>query len=133
VIDETGVASIPWTLFFNSIFTGDTGTSWTPIANSLTSTGTPTITGVYYKLSRNLVFYKITVTPATDTSAVAGTTYFSGFPLSMSGDGLVVAVAAASNLGVGLGVSSASAERIYTPAWTAATVPITLLGMMEAG
>lgn len=133
VIDQSGVATIPWTLFFNSIFTGDTGTAWTPTANNLTTTGAATITGVYYKLSQNLVYYKITITPGTDTSAVAGTTYFSNFPLAMRGDSFVLGVAAASNVGVGLGVSSSGSGRIYTPAWTGATVPITLIGIMEAG
>lgn len=129
LIDDEGFANLAWILFFNSLFEGDTGTTWTPTFVNLTQTGTPTITGRYYRLSRRIVYFAITVTPATNTSAVAGTTYIDNFPLTFSGDGVSFAVSG--NLGAGPGHVVASGNRIYVPSWTAVTVPLTVVGMCE--
>lgn len=91
VIDEGSLATLPWILFFNQVFSGDTGTDWTPSFTSLTETGTPTITGRYYKFGA-LVYFYVLVTPATDTSATAGTTYINNFPLDVTSDGACFAV-----------------------------------------
>lgn len=132
VIEENGIASGTWTLFFNSIFTGDTGTDWTPEFVNLGSTGTPTITGRYYRISRNLVYFRIVVTPATDTSSVAGLTYVQNFPLQMRGDGACFSLAPSSGTGGSIGVAAASSGRIFTPVWTSVTVPVIVVGMVEA-
>lgn len=130
VTDESRIATIPWTLFFNSMYNGDTGTSWTPTFVSLTSVGTPTFTGKYYKISQNLVYFTITVTPATNTSSVSGTTYVDNFPLDIFGHGACLAVG--SNTGTSAGMCNASTKRIYTPTWTTVAVPVTVVGMVEA-
>lgn len=126
--DEEGKPSLAWTIFFNQLFEGDTGESWVPTFTSLTETGTPTITGRYYRLGRIVLFF-ITIIPGTNTSAIAGTTFVNNFPLTFAGDGPVFAVSG--NLGDGPGHIVASNNRIYTPTWTAVTVPLTLIGFAE--
>lgn len=123
--------TIPWTLFFDSTFRGDQGTDWTPNFVNLSSTGTPTITGRYYQLSGQIVYFRITVTPATNTSATAGTTYVDNFPLNIAFDGACLAMAGTTGSNAGHVV--ASTQRIYVPTWTNVTVPVTVTGMAEAG
>lgn len=126
IADKEGYPDIPWINFFNQIFTGDTGTSWTPTFTSLGSTGTPTITGVYYKIGP-LCYFNVTITPATDTTSTAGVTYCD-LPLTARGNGPVFALSG--NAG-GIGMINASQGRAYPPAWSAVTVPVTLIGVYE--
>lgn len=126
--NQEGKANLPWILFFNQLYEGDSGTIWTPTFQSLSSTGTPTITGIYYTISSYLKLFKITITPATDTTSTAGTTYCDNFPLAENGIGFCVAVGGA--LGIGTGIVNSTG--IYTPDWTAATVPVTIWGLVEA-
>lgn len=129
--DENGTLSMPWLLFFNQTFNGDSGTSWTPTFTGLTEVGgSATITGRYYKISNYLCYFNILVTPVTNTSAVASTTYVNNFPLTSSANGVCATVT--STLGGGLGIVQASSNRIYVPAWTTVTTPINVLGIVEA-
>lgn len=130
IADQSGKASLAWILFFQNQFNGDAGTSWTPTFQNLTTTGTPTIRGKYFKLSKYLTYFSVNITPATDVSATAGTTYIDNFPLTINNDGVVFAVTG--NLGDGPGHVVASNNRIYIPSLSAVTVPITLVGLMEA-
>jgi len=125
---ETGFATLPWLLFFNQCFAGDAGTSWTPTFTSLGATGTPTITGRYFKINRFLAVFWVRVTPGTDTTSTAGTTYINNFPLNMAADGFCVALS--NNLGSSSGHIVASNKRIYTPGWTALTTPVQVVGMV---
>lgn len=129
VVDESGVASVSWTLFFNKLFQGDTGTDWTPNFQNLTVSGTPTITGRYYRINRNIVYFRVTIVPATSTKSTAGTTYIDNFPLSLRGDGICFAVT--SGLGSGSGHVNAASGRIFTPSWTSPAT-ISIIGMVEA-
>lgn len=129
VIDDGGIATLPWILFFNQIFSGDTGTVWTPTFTNLTEVGTATITGRYYKIG-SLVYFSIVVTPSTSTSATAGTTYVNNFPLDVTIDGACFAVSGL--VGGNVGMVEASTNRIYVPAWSAVTVPLTVVGLVEA-
>lgn len=122
--------TMPWLLFFNQTYNGDAGTNWTPTFTSLTTSGTPTITGRYYKISQYLCYFNILITPGTNTSSIAGTTYCDNFPLTMASNGVCMSVA--NNLGGGLGMAVASSNRIYTPTWTTVTTPINILGIVEA-
>jgi hypothetical protein len=131
IADEDAKASRSWILFFNGLFEGDTGTAWTPTFVNLTQTGTPTIAGYYYRVTRRLVYFRIDITPATDTSAVAGSTYIDNFPLTFSNNGICFAVTG--NLGDGPGMVASATNRIYVPAWTTVTVPLTVIGICEAG
>jgi hypothetical protein len=129
MIDDEGKPTMAWTLFFNSIYLGDQGTEWTPVATSLGSTGTPTLTGTYYRISSKLVYFNIVVTPATDTTSTAGTTYFTGLPFDISANGFCTAQSL--NLGGQTGMVVASNDRIYPPAWTTISVPVTITGVVE--
>lgn len=128
--EAQGSLTMPWLLFFNQTFNGDAGTTWTPTFTSLTTSGSPTITGRYYQISQYLCYFNILITPATNTSATAGTTYCNNFPLTMSSNGFCVSLS--NNLGGGLGMATASSNRIYTPTWTTVTTPINLIGVVEA-
>ena len=129
IVDGDGFTSLSWLLFFNNQYNGDTGTVWTPTFTDLTISGTPTITGRYYRLSRRVVYFTIRIVPATSTTSVAGTTYVNNFPLTVTGDGVCFAVLG--GIGDGPGHVVAGNNRIYTPAWTAVTVPVTVVGICE--
>lgn len=132
IVDENGKATIPALLFFDQIFRGDAGQDWTPVATNLTVAGAaPTITGRVYQLSRYLSVFTINIIPGTSTTSTAGSTYFSGYPLTMSGDGACIAVSGL--LGGGTGMADHASQRIYVPSWTAVTVSLTIIGIVEAG
>lgn len=127
MIEQNGLARIPWILFFNNIFEGDGGTDWTPTFTSLGSTGTPTITGRYFRITQRLALFFVTITPATNTSSTAGTTYISNFPLVFSYNSICL-VGTGSGAVQAIGGIRASDNRIYTPAWTNETIPLTVVG-----
>lgn len=129
IVDQEGFINLSWASFMNNLYEGDTGATWTPTFTSLTTVGTPTITGRYYRLTRRLVYFAVAIVPATSTSATAGTTYIDNFPLTFSGDGIVFAVTG--GLGDGPGHIVASSNRVYVPAWSAVTVPLTVIGICE--
>lgn len=131
MIDEEGKSRIPWALFFDNIFRGDTGTAWTPTFTNLTQTGTPTITGTVYRIGRSMAYFSVRIVPATDTTSVAGTTYINNFPLTLTADGACLAVSGL--LGSIAGMCDSATNRIYVPAWAAVTVPLTVVGFVEAG
>lgn len=129
--DPNGVASLPWILFFNQIYTGDKGLDWSPLFTSLTVVGAaPTITGRVYKISQSIAFFRIKIVPGTNTSSTAGTTFVNNFPLIMNADGVCFAVSGL--LGTNSGMCDQSSNGIYVPTWTAVTVPLTIIGMVEA-
>lgn len=128
--EQDGSLTMPWLLFFNQTFNGDSGASWTPTFTGLTTVGTPTITGRYYQLSKYVCYFNILITPATNTSATAGTTYVDNFPLTASSNGICGTVS--NNLGGGLGMVVASNNRIYVPSWTTVTTPLNIIGLVEA-
>lgn len=130
VVDQSGVASVSWTLFFNKLFQGDTGTEWTPTFQNLTVSGTPEITGRYYRINRNIVYFRVTIVPETSTSSTAGTTYIDNFPLSLRGDGICFSVT--SGVGSIAGHVDLASGRIFTPSWTTVPNTISIIGMVEA-
>ncbi len=130
LVGDDGKATMPWILFFNQNFTGDTGKDWTPSFVSLASTGTPTFSGRIYKVSDNLLFFTAVITPATDTTSTAGTTYIANPPFTILRDG--TCSAAGGNVGSLTGMCTAATNRIFVPAWTSAVVPITVTGLIEA-
>lgn len=129
VIDESGVASMPWIQFFNNLYIGDRGRDWVPNFVNLTQVGAPTIRGRYYMISKSLAYFRITITPGTSTSAVAGSTYIDNFPRVINGDGACHAVSGL--LGSNAGMIDASSRRIYVPTWTGVTVPLSVTGTVE--
>lgn len=129
VIDDNGLPTLPWTLFFNQNFQGDAGAEWTPTIQGLTGT-TSSVVGRYYRLSQYLVFFRITITPDGNTSSTAGTTNVDNFPLNFSFDGLNTVVSGSG--GGAIGMNRASDNLILFPAWTNVSIPLTVLGMGEA-
>lgn len=130
VVDQEGTATLPWTVFFNDVYSGDNGKAWNPVFTNLTTVGTPTISGKYYRISRSLIYFTITVTPATSTTSTAGSTYVEGFPLSFSSDGACLAVTGGT--GTNAGHVYSSNNRIFVPSWTGATQSVTIVGFCEA-
>jgi hypothetical protein len=120
-----------WLAFFSDLFNGDQGTDWIPTFVSLGSTGTPTITGRYYRIGQNLVFFRIRIVPATNTTSTAATTYCDNFPLSFSSDSVCL-VSAGSGAVQGIGGIRSADKRIYPPGWSASTETLTILGFAEA-
>jgi hypothetical protein len=129
VIDQSGLPTLPWTLFFNQNFEGDSGTSWSPNFVGLTGT-TSSVTGRFYRLSQYLVYFAINITPSGNTSATAGTTYVDNFPLDFKNDGFNTVVSGTG--GGAIGMNTESNNRIYVPAWTNISVPLKVLGLVEA-
>jgi len=127
MVDETGVASPLWTLFFNNLFEGDAGTEWVPTFVSLGQTGTPTFRGRYYRLNQNVCLFYVTITPSTDTTSTAATTYIDNFPLRFQFDGVCFA-STGSGAVQGIGGIRASDNRIYTPSWMTFSGPLTVFG-----
>lgn len=121
-------ATLNWLVFFEQVADGDAGTSWTPTFTGLTEVGTATKTGVYYRLSKKLVYFRIVITPGTNTSSTLGTTYCNNFPLTITANG---ANLTCSGFTAAVSGTTASDKRIYTASWTTITTPITIVGIAE--
>lgn len=128
LVEENDFTTLNWLAFFEGLADGDTGTTWTPTFTGLTETGTATKTGKYWRLTKNLAFFRITITPSTDTSAVAGTTYCDNFPLNITTGGIVATV---SGFTAAVSGATSSDKRIYTSSWTTITTPINVVGFLE--
>lgn len=128
MIDDDKFATLNWTAFFDSLASGDAGTTWTPTFTGLTEVGgAATITGTYYRLSAKICFVKIVITPVTNTSATLGTTFCNNFPLTIRGANAVTTVS-----GFTASVAGANSTGIYAATWAAITTPVTLTGIIEA-
>lgn len=121
-------ATLNWLVFFDQLADGDSGTTWTPTFVGLTEVGTATKTGVYYRISKKLVYYRIVITPGTNTSATNGTTYCDNFPLTMTANGANVSC---SGFTAAVSGTTSSDKRIYTGTWTNITTAITIVGIVE--
>jgi len=131
MIDQDGRPSLAWLLFFNQFPIGDTGEVWEPTFDGLTEVGgDATITGRFFKLSQEIVYFHIHIVPATNTSATAGTTFVDNFPLNVTRNGVCFAVTG--NLGSNSGIVQEGTNKIYVPGWTTVTNPLTIVGIAEA-
>jgi hypothetical protein len=128
MVDDDKFTTLNWNVFFEGIADGDAGTVWVPTFTGLTETGTATKTGKYYRISKALAYYRIVITPATDTSAVSGTTYCNNFPLTITNAGVSVTLSSYTAAVSGV---TASDKRIYTATWTNIVTPVTLVGILE--
>ena len=128
LVDDNKFVTLPWQVFLESLSTGDLGTTFTPTFTGLTETGTATITGIYYRLSQKVCLFRITITPATDTSAVAGTTYCNNFPLIFTSDGVSFSISGFTAAAAGV---TSGDNRIYTGTWTNIANPVTIVGIGE--
>lgn len=126
--EQNGLPKIPWISFFNDVFEGDSGTVWTPVFVSLGSTGSPTLSGRYFRINQRTCLFFATITPSTDTTSTAATTYISNFPLIFALDSVCFA-GTGSGAVQAIGGVRASDNRIYTPGWSAVTTPVTVVGL----
>lgn len=126
--EDDGKPRLPWILFFNQVFEGDNGTSFTPSFQNLTIDGIPSITGKYFRSGRFIDFW-VKIVPSVSTSATAGTTYIESMPFSIVTDNVCYAIVGTT--GVAAGIMQASTNRIYVPSWTIVTSPITITGRAE--
>lgn len=132
MIDKNGAVTAPWIIYFGGLSSGDQGTKWTPNFINLTAVGgTPKFSGLYYKIGSLLTYFTAIVTPITNTSATAGTTYINNFPGIISADGACDAVYG--SVGLGNGIAQSSSSRIYVPTWTTIAVPVTISGFIQSG
>lgn len=124
--EQNGLPKLPWILFYNALFEGDAGSSFTPTFQNLTTVGTPDITGRYYRINQQFCFFTVVVDPATSTTSTAATTYIDNFPLTFQSDSACFAVSGGAGA---VGHIVSATNRIYTPAWAAVTVPVTIVGI----
>lgn len=131
IAGEDGKAPMPWVLFMNQIFNGDSGTDWTPTFVNLTEAGgAATITGRFYKISQYITYFRVSVVPVTSTSATAESTYISNFPLTFKNNGICFAVRGGAGSNAGHIVPETN--RIYVPTWTTVTSALHIIGIGEA-
>lgn len=128
---DGNVFSLYWKKWFSSLWEGDVGKQWTPTYTSLTESGTATHTGTYYRLSKRLYYFRVLITPATNTSSTAGTTFLNNFPLTINANGSFLAINNTTKTRIDAGAIIAGSG-FYPPSWTTITAPITLCGMVEA-
>lgn len=128
VTDSDNNATVNWLAFFDSLADGDTGTVWTPTFTGLTEVGTATKTGKYWRLSKQIAYARIVVTPSTSTTAVLGTTYCDNFPLNITSAGVVATL---SDYTANVSGATSSPKRIYTSAWAALATPVTIIALLE--
>ena len=129
VVDAKRIASLPWTLFFNRLFTGDTGSQFTP--NIVDLTGTFEAAGTFYRLSGKITYFRVNITPDGNTTSTSGDTFIDNFPQEFSADGVCFSSFPTAGVGGALGSVSAQANRIFLPAWQDVSVPIVINGWVE--
>ena len=96
--------------------------TWTVTTTNITIVGTPTYTGVYTRIGRQVTF-SLRIQSTTSTSSVAGTSNISvGFPFVSSNKYFVASVintGTIADIGNGLVGLSGGNTIIYLPTWTA--------------
>ena len=105
--------------------------TWTPVFTSLTTTGTPTLSGRYRIVGRS-VEYQVKIVPGTNTASTADTTYFA-LPIAAKGFGGVIQTSASASMTL-TGTSKAidaTNSRGYCDGWAASTNTIFIAGNYE--
>lgn len=128
MVSEDGMITLPWALFFSSVYEGDTSTSWTPSIVNLTTVGSATITGRYYLVIRRVVVFFVTITTTGTTASTSGSTYISNLPIPPYSDGGCFVV---TNGTGGVGHVIASNNRVYLPTWAATANQVSIIGVYE--
>lgn len=124
VLDNAGKMALRWVLFLQDLLNGDPGVAFAPDIQNLSNTGgAPAITGVYYENGGFIDFY-IRITPVTNTTSTAGTTYIQ-LPFQPSSDCPCFSTTGNSSAISGIIASSA---RAYLPSWSNIPDPVTISG-----
>lgn len=129
VVDSTNHFRPAWLSFFQNIVTGDVGSSETILPANLAFSGTPTIAFKYFQNSGFIDLY-IVITPGTSTTSTYGTTYFP-LPFDVLVNDYCVAVTTPTTTPA-MGFVDAATNRLYPPAWTAITTPVTIRARLLA-
>lgn len=128
IVDQVLKANASYAAFFENMYLGDVGNAFTPTFVNLSVSGELTTTGRYYRLSDRWYIITATISSTDTTTATAGSTYISNFPLTLLNDGLTFAI-------VGTGVSASAAQaannRLYAPGW-GASQRVTMVCLVEA-
>lgn len=119
-----GKPRLPWIRWFQDLQQGDRGNGFVPIISGLGGVGTPVVAGAFYS-NMGWTDFWIEIIPGTSTSSVAGVTYFE-LPVDVKVGAPNFATSGA--VLIGAGAIDAGTNRIYTPAWTGVTQPITITG-----
>lgn len=137
IINEEGKITVQWASFFSFLVNSlkfvdaaDSGTVFTPSFENLYGSGTPTVSGIFYRLTRNFVFFRVVIVPGTNITSKAGDTYIKDLPFTINGDGVCFAVAG--GVGTNAGHVDSENQRIYTPEFLAVTTKVTIVGFAEA-
>lgn len=130
LVDKAGAITMPWIIYFTGLTVGDQGTTWMPDFQNLTAVGTPTFSGLYFKIGSLFTYFTAIVTPSTSTSSTAGTTYIDNFPEIISSDGACFAVSGST--GSVAGMVQQSSGRIFVPGWSGIAVPVTVCGLIQS-
>ena len=127
LIDEEKFPTLNWLAFFDLLADGDSGSVWVPTFVGLTEVGTAIKTGKYWRLTKNLAFFRITITASTSTAATAGVTYCDNFPLNITAQGMCATINSSTAQVSGITTD----KKIYTSTWAATPNTITLIGIAE--
>lgn len=91
--------------------------TWTPVATNLTVVGTVTYTARYTRIGRR-VFCTLKVNSTGSTSAINGSTYFTGLPYSVAVRDVCMAANEGSTAGLGNSLVDTTGPTLFVPSWT---------------
>lgn len=128
LVDPQLKANVSYAAFFENMYLGDVGTTFTPTFQNLTVVGDPTYTAQYYRLSDRWYVVRIVIESTTTTASTAGSTYIDNFPLTLLNDGLTFATV---GTGVAASVAQAANNRLYVPGYGASN-KATMICLVEA-
>lgn len=123
IVEDTGAPTLLFIEFLQNLSQGDPGNKFSPDVENLGTVGTPTITGVYYENNGFVDFYA-RITPGTNTTSTAGTTYIQ-LPFTVTSDCPCFATSGSAST---VGSILAASNRAYLPGWSALTSPVTISG-----
>lgn len=115
------------------LFPVRTWTAWTPTRTSWTDVGTPTVTARYCQIG-SVVFFQVSVVPATSIATTAGTSYIS-LPVTANTAGLggdASMVNDTSFVAIGDCVFDMANSRCYVPSQLASGNTFEIAGWYEA-
>ena len=127
--DQIGGMSKQWATFFESMFMGDAGKDWNPtfvgLSGSLTSQKAR-----FYRLNNYFAVFHIDLVPSGGITSTGGNTYCNNFPLQTRQNGVCWAVSG--GLGTEAGHVNGVDRRIYFPAFSGITNPVSIIGFVWA-
>ncbi len=131
LVDGEQKTNLNWTVFFQNLVDGDAGETWKPTFVSLGASGTPILSGRYFRINKYLAYFVININPnGGNTTSTAATTYCDNFPLSLQTDGVCL-VGTGSGAVQAVGGVRATDKRIYTPDWSAVTENLSIVGIVN--